>query len=128
MVEPIEQLPDGCIGLRAVGDFTVDDFVSQVEPRVDEIADRHEKLRLILHLGADFSGFGDGAWGAKLRPITDSHLDRVGGRTYLARWNSIHHLVKVTVSPDGMKTYQAIAPGEGVFDRFSDRGTAPAAR
>ena len=63
MVEPIGQLPDGCIGLRAVGDFTVDDFVSQVEPRVDEIADRHEKLRLILHLGADFSGFGDGAWG-----------------------------------------------------------------
>jgi hypothetical protein len=76
VVEPIEQLPDGCIGLRAVGLFTIDDFVSQVEPRVEEVVDRDEKLRLVLHLGERFDGFGDGAWGELTDGIRHIHFHR----------------------------------------------------
>ncbi|MEX2577787.1 MAG: metallophosphoesterase [Verrucomicrobiales bacterium] len=70
---------------------------------------------------------GDGAWGARLRPITERGLERVGGRRYLETWASRHHLVTVTIDPDGMKHYRAKAPGGEVFDSYDDRGTPPAA-
>ncbi len=68
---------------------------------------------------------GDGAWGASLRTITDDHLERVGARDYLAKWASRHHLVKVTLSPDGTRLYQAKAPGGEVFDEYRDREPLP---
>ena len=63
MIEHIDDLPDGCIGMRAIGMFTIDDFVSVIEPDVDGVVRRHERLRLILELGDRFEGFGEGAWG-----------------------------------------------------------------
>jgi len=63
MLEPIDDLPDGCIGLSAVGQFTIDDFTTAVEPDVESMVQRHAKLRLILHLGQRFEGFGEGEWG-----------------------------------------------------------------
>lgn len=49
--------------MRAVGDFTIDDFTTVIEPDVDAIVERHDKLRLVLALGERFTGFGEGAWG-----------------------------------------------------------------
>ena len=63
MIEQIEGLPEGCIGMSAVGQFTVDDFVTAIEPEVESVAARRAELRLILHLGEQFEGFGEGAWG-----------------------------------------------------------------
>ncbi len=68
---------------------------------------------------------GDGAWGARLRPITERMLDRVGARSYLAKWESVHHLVKVTVSPDGTRQYEAINADGEVFDEFTDQDDLP---
>lgn len=65
---------------------------------------------------------GDGAWGRNLRPIEASHLDRVGAHAYLAHWASRHHLIRVIVSPDGSKRYEAISPEGGLFDDFEDKG------
>ncbi len=63
MIEHIEGLPEGCIGMRAVGLFTLDDFAASIEPGVESVVERHEKLRLVLQLGDRFEGFGEGAWG-----------------------------------------------------------------
>lgn len=63
MIHHLTDLPDGCIGMRVVGEFTVDDFATEIEPDVDRVVERHEKLRLVLHLGSEFTGFGPGAWG-----------------------------------------------------------------
>jgi hypothetical protein len=63
VIEHIEGMPDGCIGMRVIGQFTIDDFVEVIEPDVDAIGERDERLRLILELGEDFEGFGEGAWG-----------------------------------------------------------------
>lgn len=68
---------------------------------------------------------GDGAWGARLRTITERGLARVDGRDYLETWVSRHHLVTVTIDPDGMKHYRAKAPGGEVFDSYDDPGTPP---
>ena len=63
MIERIDDLPDGVIGMRAIGRFSVDDYVETVEPEVERIEAAHQRLRLLLHLGPEFTGFGEGAWG-----------------------------------------------------------------
>ena len=63
MIQPIEDLEAGVVGMTAVGQFTVDDFAKVVTPQLDKVLADHEKLRLLLFLGPEFTGFGDGAWG-----------------------------------------------------------------
>ncbi len=76
MIEPIEDLPAGVVGVRAVGAFSVDDYTKVIEPELDRLeADDHE-LRLLLHLGPDFSGFGEGAWGELTSEIRHTAFHR----------------------------------------------------
>ncbi len=76
VIEHISDLPDGCIGMRAVGEFTVDDFVTTIEPDVEHVVERHGKLRLVLDLGDRFSGFGDGAWADLTDELRHIHFHR----------------------------------------------------
>ncbi|MCB0969476.1 MAG: STAS/SEC14 domain-containing protein, partial [Ilumatobacter sp.] len=76
VIEHIDDLPDGCIGMRAIGEFTVDDFTTVIEPDVDAIVERHDKLRLVLLLGDRFTGFGEGAWGQLTGGIRHIHFHR----------------------------------------------------
>lgn len=63
MIEPIDGLPDGVTGVIASGVFTVDDFQAVVVPAVNRLAAGNDDVRLVLQLGPDFTGFGEGAWG-----------------------------------------------------------------
>jgi hypothetical protein len=62
VIERIDDLPEGVIGMRAVGAFSVEDYVATIEPEVERVGAAHSLLRLLLHLGPDFTGFGAGAW------------------------------------------------------------------
>ena len=57
------ECPDDDPCLHAVGTFSVTDYVDTIEPEVERVEAAHAALRLLLHLGPGFSGFGDGAWG-----------------------------------------------------------------
>lgn len=76
MIEHLTDLPDGCIGMHVVGEFTVDDFATEIEPDVDRVVEHHEKLRLMLHLGDRFTGFGPGAWGELTDELRHIHFHR----------------------------------------------------
>lgn len=76
MLEPIDDLPDGVFGLHAVGTFTTEDFTTGIEPEVDAVVERHDKLRLVLHLGERFDGFGDGAWGDLTDELRHIHFHK----------------------------------------------------
>jgi hypothetical protein len=76
VIERIDGLPDGVIGMRAVGQFSVDDYVEIIEPEVERVAAAHEKLRVLLHLGPGFTGFGDGAWGDLTRELRSTPFHR----------------------------------------------------
>ena len=76
MIEPIPGLPDGVVGMRAVGRFTVDDYVAIIEPALEDLEEAHRQLRLLLHLGPDFTGFGDGAWGDLTRELRATPFHR----------------------------------------------------
>lgn len=69
MIEPIDGLADGVIGMRAIGTFSVDDYVDTIEPEVDRLGAASAELRLLLHLGPEFDGFGDGEWGDLTREL-----------------------------------------------------------
>jgi hypothetical protein len=62
VIEPIKDLEDGVIGISAVGQFTIEDYSKVIEPAVAELEEHHDKLRLLLFLGPEFTGFGEGAW------------------------------------------------------------------
>jgi hypothetical protein len=63
VVERITGLADGVVGMRAVGTFSVDDYTKTIEPELERLEHAHRELRLLLQLGPEFDGFGEGAWG-----------------------------------------------------------------
>src|SRR6476659_9161972 len=63
VIERIPGLADGVIGIRAVGTFSVDDYAATIEPELERLETAHRQLRLLLQLGPEFEGFGEGAWG-----------------------------------------------------------------
>ncbi|MET0579798.1 MAG: STAS/SEC14 domain-containing protein, partial [Ilumatobacteraceae bacterium] len=58
------------------GTFSVDDYVATIEPEVERLEDQHAQLRLLLYLGPDFDGFGDGAWGELTKELRHTKFHR----------------------------------------------------
>ena len=63
MIELIEGLPDGVVGLEAVGEVTSDDYTSVAIPAVEDALSRHKKISLLHVLGDRFAGYeAGGGW------------------------------------------------------------------
>lgn len=60
MIERIDDLPAGTIGLRASGTLTKDEYTQVLEPAIQEGVDSGQ-LRLLFELHA-FDGLAEGAW------------------------------------------------------------------
>lgn len=61
MLETISTVPEGVVGLRAVGVLDRADFERTIEPIVEEAIRLHRPFRLLLQLGPDYQGFTAGA-------------------------------------------------------------------
>ncbi len=57
MIELIEGLPDGVLGLEAKGEVTGEDYEQTVIPAVQRAREASEKTSLLYLLGAEFEGF-----------------------------------------------------------------------
>ena len=63
VIELIEGLPDGVVGLEAVGEVTSDDYSSVAIPAVEDALSRHKKISLMHVLGERFTGYtAGGEW------------------------------------------------------------------
>jgi len=63
LIELIEGLPDGVVGLEAVGEVTSDDYSSTAFPAVEDALSRHKKISLLHVLGERFTGYeAGGGW------------------------------------------------------------------
>ena len=60
MIELIEGLPDGVVGLEGVGEVTSDDYSSTAFPAVEDALSRHKKIGLLHVLGERFTGYESG--------------------------------------------------------------------
>ena len=61
MLERIEGLPDNALGFTAKGNVTAEDYETVLIPAVEEKLKKHEKVRLLYHLGDEFEKFEAGA-------------------------------------------------------------------
>jgi len=63
MIELIAGLPDGVVGLEAVGKVDARDYEAVAAPAVTHVLERHSKIRLIHVLDERFTGYtAGGAW------------------------------------------------------------------
>jgi SpoIIAA-like len=63
MIELTEGLPDGVVGLEAVGEVESADYNTIAAPEVERALERHPKIRLIHVLDDRFTGYtAGGAW------------------------------------------------------------------
>lgn len=61
MIERIPDLPDDVVGLTAKGKITANDYESVVIPAVEAVLKKQGKIRLLYHIGSEFTGFTPGA-------------------------------------------------------------------
>jgi hypothetical protein len=63
MLQPIEDLPAGVWGLRAIGKVSRSDYEQVVRPALEEARRDGRRLRFVYHLGPQFDAFTPGgAW------------------------------------------------------------------
>ena len=63
MIELLDGLPEGVVGLRAVGEVEGEDYETVVIPAVEAALEGREKVRLLYVLGPEFEEYErDAAW------------------------------------------------------------------
>jgi hypothetical protein len=61
MIEELTDLPDGVVGLRAVGDVTGEDYEKVIIPAVEKVLEGRDKARLLYVAGPEFDEYEGGA-------------------------------------------------------------------
>lgn len=104
MIERMEGMPAGTIGLRASGKLSREDYVEVLEPALREGVDSGE-LRLVFVL-ADFEGLEHGAWAEDMK---------TGLRTWVrdhSAWKRFALVTDVEWVAKAMRVFAWMAPGE----------------
>ncbi len=96
MIKSLPNMPAGVIGFEVIGKLSADDYRAALDPILDSAAGEH-KLRVVMVMGPDATGFGEGAmredvkmgrrtWSAweRIAIVTDKHLVRDG--IHLVAW------------------------------------------
>jgi len=61
MIEQLPSLPAGVLGFRMRGLVTAQDYETVMVPDIEAAFAMNRKLRLVIHIGEDFTGFAPGA-------------------------------------------------------------------
>jgi SpoIIAA-like len=117
MIERIEEMPPGTIGLRAAGELTREDYREVLEPVLREGVQSGE-LRLLFTL-TDFEGLAPGAW------IEDAKTGLGAWVRHYSAWKRFALVTNVEWVARAMRAFTWLAPGEV---RVFDLGELDAAR
>ena len=102
MIEQMTDLPAGSLGFSAHGQVTAADYENVIVPDVEAAFALNRKLRLLYHLGPDFTGFDAGAmW-------DDTKL----GFRHMSGWDRIAMVSDVTWVRMMAKAFGFTVPGE----------------
>jgi len=109
MIERIEDMPAGTIGLRASGELSKDDYREVLEPALREGVESRE-MRLLFRL-TEFDGLGPGAW------IEDA---KTGLKTWVrdhSAWKRFALVSDVEWVVKAMRMFAWMTPGEvAIYD------------
>jgi hypothetical protein len=106
MIELLQGMPDGVVGVEAVGEVSADDYEHVLIPAFEAARAQHEQVRVLFLAGDRFEGFAAGAlwddtrygfshlkgWG-RVALVTDS--DWMQKLTHAFSW----------LSPSGMQAF-----------------------
>ena len=81
MIEVLEDMPAGVVGVEAVGEVTADDYERVLIPTFDAGRAAHDPLNVVFVAGARFTGFAGARSGTT--PGTASRTSGDGGGS---RW------------------------------------------
>ena len=59
MIEPLEGLPAGVIGFRAVGTIEASDYRDVLDPAIDAAVAEHERIDLVFVMGDEFDHYAN---------------------------------------------------------------------
>jgi stage II sporulation SpoAA-like protein len=104
MIERIEEMPAGTIGLRASGELTKDDYTELLEPALKEAAAAGE-MRLLFAL-TDFQGVAPGAW------VEDVKTGLRAWTRDRDAWERMAFATDVEWVGKAMRAFAWMAPGE----------------
>ncbi len=104
MIERIEDMPVGTIGLRASGELTMDDYRGVLEPALKEGVDSGE-LRLVFVL-TDFDRLASGVWVEDMKTGLQAWV-----RNHSA-WKRFALVTDVEWVAKAMRAFAWMAPGE----------------
>jgi len=101
MIERIQGLPNHILGFRATGAVTEADYKTVVIPAVDEMLSTLTTVRVLYHLGEEFSGFKAAAmW-----------EDAKVGFKHLTAWERIAVVTDVDWIRAAIKAFGFLLPG-----------------
>lgn len=102
MIERITGLPPHVLGFSANGNVSAHDYETVLIPAVEAAFEKHEKVRLLYHLGRAFSGFDFGAM------LDDARL----GLSHLRGWERIAIVTDIGWIRMAMRAFAPAMPGE----------------
>jgi hypothetical protein len=104
MIERIEGMPTGTVGLRASGKLSRDDYREVLEPALNEAIESGE-IRLVFLL-TDFDGLEPGAW------IEDAKTGLGAWVRHHSAWKRFALVTDVEWVGKAMRMFAWLAPGE----------------
>jgi hypothetical protein len=104
MIERIEEMPGGTVGLRASGKLSKEDYREVLEPLLGEAAEAGE-LRLLFLL-TDFDGLEPGAW---IEDVKTGLRVWIGDRS---AWRRFALVTDVDWVARGTRMFTWLIPGE----------------
>jgi hypothetical protein len=110
VIEAIEDMPAGTIGIRATGHVTGDEYRQSVLPRLREAAEAGD-VRLVFEVGPGFQKFDAGAL------AQDAKLGLTVGLGHLRSWKRTAVVTDVDWIVKSIHMFAWLTPGEvRVFD------------
>jgi hypothetical protein len=116
MIQLLTDLPDGVVGIEAVGHVEADDYTNVVEPAVRAALERSDKVRLLYVLGEGFEGYSAAA----------SWQDAKLGIGHWREWEKIAIVTDRDWIRDALKALGWMLPGEVRVFAAGDRPAAVA--
>jgi len=113
MIERIDEMPDGVIGLRASGKLTKDDYTGVLEPALREAMDSGEAR--VVFVVSDFDGLEPGAVPEDIKTGLGVELaDR-------KNWKRLAVVTDVDWIARAMRMFSWAMPGElGIYESLGD--------
>lgn len=116
MIRLLTDLPEGVVGIEAVGHVEADDYANVVEPAVRAALEHSDKVRLLYVLGEGFEGYSAAA----------SWEDAKLGIGHWSAWEKIAIVTDRGWIRDALKAFGWMFPGEVKVFAAGDQPAATA--